>query len=84
MYDLVSSGGGSNSAVKAARDMVAAYLNESAFPVTFPADGLDALKAMWYDAVTAALNGDDSLLDAFHNQVNGWNSPEPPGFCPLP
>jgi hypothetical protein len=84
MYDLVSSGGGSNAAVKAARDMVAAYLNESAFPVTFPADSLDALKAMWYDAVTASLGGDDSLLDAFHTQVNGWNSPEPPGFCPLP
>ena len=32
MYDLVSSGGGSDPAIKAARDMVAAYLNESAFP----------------------------------------------------
>ncbi len=80
MYQLVSSGGGSDPAVKAARDMVAAYLNESAFPATFPAPSLADLKTMWYNAVT----GGDSALDAFHLLVSQWNSPAPPGFCPLP
>ncbi len=80
MYDLVSTGGGSDSAVKAARDMVAAYLNETAFPVGFPAVSLNDLLIMWYDAVA----GGDTALNAFHNTVSGWNAPEPPGFCPLP
>lgn len=80
MFDLVSSGGGSDSAVKAARDMVAAYLNETAFPTDFPADSLLALEIMWYDAVA----GGDAGLDAFHELVSGWNDPEDPGFCPLP
>ena len=80
MYQLVSSGGGSDPAIKSARDMVAAYLNESAFPDDFPADSLDALKTMWYDAVA----GGDAALAAFHNTVSGWNNPAPPGYCPLP
>ncbi len=80
MYQLVSSGGGSDPAIKAARDMVAAYLNESAFPVDFPADSLADLLTMWYDAVA----GGDAALAAFHNTVAGWNSPAPPGYCPLP
>jgi hypothetical protein len=80
MMDLVGSGGTSDSARRAARDMVAAYLNESAFPADFPADSLADLEAMWY----AAVAGGDPALDAFHNTVSGWNSPEPPGFCPLP
>jgi hypothetical protein len=80
MYDLVSTGGGSDSAVKAARDMVAAYLNESAFPADFPATSLADLTAMWY----AAVQGGDPALDAFHNLVSGWNSPASPGYCPLP
>ncbi len=80
MYDLVSTGGGSDPAVKAARDMVAAYLNETAFPVGFPAVSLNDLLIMWYDAVA----GGDTALNAFHNTVSGWNAPEPPGFCPLP
>jgi hypothetical protein len=81
MYDLVSTGGTSNSAQRAARDMVAAYLNESAFPETFPADDLDALKASWY----AAVAGGDAGLDAFHSEVSGWNDPSSiGGYCPLP
>ena len=77
MYDLVSSGGTSDSARRAARDLVAAYLNESAFPGTFPADSLAALEQMWYDAVA----GGDAALDDFHTLVGGWNDAE---FCPLP
>ncbi|MFX0197017.1 MAG: hypothetical protein ACFFCW_12895, partial [Candidatus Hodarchaeota archaeon] len=80
MFDLVSSGGGPDPAQKAARDMVAAYLNESAFPDDYSADSLAALLTMWYNAVA----GGDTALDAFHNTVAGWNAPEPPGFCPLP
>jgi hypothetical protein len=79
MFDLISSGGGADWAVKAARDMVAAYLNESAFPDAYPALSLDVLKQMWYDAVA----GGDAGLQAFHNTVSGWNSPDP-GYCPLP
>jgi hypothetical protein len=83
MYDLVSSGGGSDPVQKAARDLVAAYLNESAFPGTFPADSLLALETDWNAAVTAALSDDYSLLDAFHVEKGGWNNPEG-GYCPLP
>jgi hypothetical protein len=60
--------------------MVAAYLNETAFPGTFPAPSLNDLLILWYDAVA----GGDAALDAFHNLVGGWNNPEAPGFCPLP
>jgi uncharacterized repeat protein (TIGR01451 family) len=80
MLDLVGTGGGPDSAVKAARDMVAAYLNEAAFPGDFPAGSLADLTAMWY----AAVNGGDSALDAFHTLVSGWNDPADPGYCPLP
>lgn len=80
MFDLVSTGGTSNSAQRAARDMVAAYLNESAFPGTFPADSLSALTTMWY----AAVAGGDAALDNFHNEVAGWNDPPEGGYCPLP
>jgi uncharacterized repeat protein (TIGR01451 family) len=80
MIELVSSGGTSDSARRAARDMVAAYLNETAFPADFPAPSLAALTAAWY----AAVAGGDAALDAFHLQVSQWNSPAPPGFCPLP
>jgi hypothetical protein len=59
--------------------MVAAYLNESAFPGTFPAGSLASLEAMWY----AAVAGGDAALDAFHTQVAGWNDPAT-GICPLP
>ena len=79
MFDLVSGGGGPDPAVKAARDMVAAYLNESAFPAGFPAASLQDLTNMWYSAVA----GGDAALSAFHTLVSGWNSPAA-GFCPLP
>jgi hypothetical protein len=84
MYALVSSGGGSNWAEKAARDMVAAYLNESAFPDTYPASSLTQLESDWYAAVTLGVAGDDSGYMAFHDEKGGWNSPPPPGYCPLP
>jgi uncharacterized repeat protein (TIGR01451 family) len=80
MLQIVSNDGGSaNAAEKAARDMVAAYLNESAFPEDFPADSLAQLEADWY----AAVAGGDDGLNAFHVLVAGWNQPEPPGYCPL-
>ncbi|MGE5123827.1 MAG: SpaA isopeptide-forming pilin-related protein, partial [Acidobacteriaceae bacterium] len=79
MYDLVSTGGGPDSAIKAARDMVAAYLNESAFPSGYPVASLQDLLNMWYNAVA----GGDAALDAFHTLVSGWNSPVS-GYCPLP
>jgi len=80
MFDLVSTGGTSDSARRAARDMVAAYLNETAFPASFPATSLADLTAAWY----AAVSGGDAALDAFHTLVSGWNDPEDPGGCPLP
>jgi len=80
MMDLVSGGGGSDWAVKAARDMVAAYLNESAFPDEFPADSLADLETAWYAAVSA---GDAGFM-AFHEEVSAWNDPGDLGFCPLP
>jgi uncharacterized repeat protein (TIGR01451 family) len=80
MYDLVSGGGGNDWAVKAARDMVAAYLNESAFPDGYPAASLTNLTDRWY----AAVNGGDATLQGFHDLVSGWNSPPSPGYCPLP
>jgi uncharacterized repeat protein (TIGR01451 family) len=80
MLDLVGTGGTSDSARRAARDMVAAYLNESAFPGTFPASSLANLEAMWY----AAVAGGDAALDAFHNTVSAWNDPTTGSDCPLP
>ena len=77
MFDLVSTGGTDDFARKAARDMVAAYLNESWFPVTFPATSLTELETMWYNAVA----GGDAGLAAFHSEVSGWNDP-PDHFCP--
>ena len=80
MMDLVGSGGGSDWAVKAARDMVAAYLNESAFPAQFPATSLTDLVNAWY----AAVAGGDSALAAFHTTVSAWNDLDALGLCPLP
>jgi len=47
--------------------MIAAYLNESAFPNTFPADSLIALRTMWYAAVV----GGDPALEQFHSDPLG-------------
>lgn len=79
MWDMVYGGGGSIWAEKAARDMVAAYLNESAFPDTYPADSLADLEAEWY----AAVAGGDAGYQAFHLEKSGWNDPPDPGYCPL-
>jgi hypothetical protein len=80
MFSLVQGGGGSDSALKAARDMVAAYLNESAFPAGYAATSLADLTNMWY----AAVAGGDPALDAFHNLVSGWNAETATQICPLP
>lgn len=79
MMDLVGSGGTSDWARKAARDMVAAYLNESAFPGTYPAASLAELESMWY----AAVAGGDAGFMSFHDTVGDWNDPYM-GSCPLP
>jgi hypothetical protein len=78
MIDLVGTGGTNDSARRAARDMVAAYLNESAFGGSFPAASLQDLIDMWY----AAVQGGDGALDDFHSLVSGWNDPSQ-GICPL-
>jgi hypothetical protein len=65
MFTLVSSGGGSNSAQKAARDVVAAYLNAS-FGLSFgytPAQ----ISALWSDAVA------HNTFDALHNLLAPLN-----------
>jgi hypothetical protein len=80
MFEIVGGGGGSDWANKAARDMVAAYLNESAFPAGYPAASLDALLDKWYTAVA----GGDAGFETFHNQVSLWNSEDFPQYCPLP
>jgi hypothetical protein len=79
MWDYVSGGGGSNWNEKAARDMVAAYLNETFF-AGYPAASTADLLTMWYAAVAAG----DPGYQAFHELVGGWNDPAPPGYCPLP
>ncbi len=80
MFDLVSGGGGSDWAEKAARDMVAAYLNESAFPAGYAATSLADLTSMWYTAV----QGGDPALQTFHDLVSGWNAETQTQICPLP
>jgi hypothetical protein len=80
MYELVNGGGGPDPALKAARDMVAAYLNVSAFPEAYSTSSTADLADMWYAAVV----GGDAALSAFHTQVDGWNNGGLGGFCPLP
>jgi hypothetical protein len=59
MLDLVGTGGGSSPARKAARDVVAAYLNSS-FGLTFPYTPVQ-VSALWTDAVQ------HNTFDALHN-----------------
>jgi hypothetical protein len=71
MIRLVSSGGGSNSAQKAARDVVTAYLNAS-FGLSFgytPAQ----ISGMWSDAVA------HNTFDALHNLLAPLNM----RICPI-
>jgi hypothetical protein len=75
MYDLVSTGGAAHDWQKAARNVVAAYLNASwgmAFPYT-----TDEVSQLWTDAV----NGDRVFLEV-HNLLGAANSPMD-GFCPI-
>ena len=62
MLDLVGSGGGSDWVHKAARDVVAAYLN-SAFGMNYPYTTAQ-VSAMWADAVAA---GTDNAFESLHN-----------------
>ena len=75
MMDLVSTGGGSIDSQKAARDVVAAYLNASwgmAFPFT-----ADEVADLW---ATAVGSGEFAEL---HNLLAPANAP-PNGTCPIP
>lgn len=83
MFDLVGSGGGPNDYQKAARDLVAAYLNAS-WGMNYPYTTAD-LQQMWADAVSS---GDflslHNLLDAANNSgadTNGDGIPE--HQCPI-
>jgi hypothetical protein len=67
MFDLVSTGGKKDHARKAARSLVAAYLNASHAGVDYPKT-TDELKDMWADAVA---NG--TFLD-LHNELDGYNN----------
>src|SRR3954454_8077491 len=68
MWEAVNGGGGSDPANKAARDLVAGYLN-AAFGLDY-ALSTTQLKTAWYAAVQAG----DSGLDKFHTAVDGWNT----------
>jgi hypothetical protein len=69
MFEVISSLP-SDSARSAAREMIAAYLNESSFPAAYPAESLAALVTMWYDAVA----GGDAALNALQSQLTVWNN----------
>jgi hypothetical protein len=62
MFDLVSTGGGPQPAVKAARMVVAAYLNAS-FGISYPFTTTQ-ISQMWTDAVNAGTS--DAFLNVFN------------------
>lgn len=72
MWDAVNGGGGSQAARRAARQLVAAYLNASfggGYPFT-----RSQLSSMWTQAVSGgngALNALNGLLDATNNACDG-------------
>jgi hypothetical protein len=74
MMDLVITGGGSEDWQKAARNVVAAYLNAS-WGMGFPYSQQE-IKDMW----SAAIASDDFI--GLHNLLSSANSP-PSGFCPI-
>ena len=75
MMDLVSSGGGTNDYRKAARNVVAAYLNAS-WGMVFPHTAAEVAK-MWADAV----NGEITFFQV-HTTLSSANKPQD-GFCPV-
>jgi hypothetical protein len=66
MMELVGTGGGPTSARKAARDLVAAYLNAS-FGMNYPYT-ISELVSMWDDAA-----GDDTMLHDLHLLLGAAN-----------
>jgi hypothetical protein len=72
MLDMVRRGGGSPAA-RAARDVVAAYLNSARFGAAFPYSGAQ-IAAMWADAVS---NGTFQELHTLLGPINE-------GLCPAP
>jgi hypothetical protein len=68
MFDLVNTGGGSDNWRKAARSLVAAYLNVS-WGMAYPYE-LQDLKNAWADAVAA---GDAALLE-LHSELDTANN----------
>ncbi len=77
MQALVCTGGGSNPARKAARDVIAAYLNASCDAVAFgmtPA----AVAQLWNDAVAEL-----TTFANVHNTLATLNDPTPADECPL-
>jgi hypothetical protein len=69
MFELVSTGGGPNPVRKAARDLVAAFLNASHSGVNYPYTTAQ-LTAMWDTAV--ADGGDQAFID-LHGDLNEAN-----------
>jgi len=81
MADIVCTGGGPNPVRKAARDLIAAYLNSS-FGLAYPFTP-SQLSAMWTAAVT---NGSSAAFMSLHNTLDaannlgcniGWNGNKP-------
>jgi len=68
MYDLVSRGGGRDDARKAARSLVAAYLNASHGDVDYPLTTAE-LEALWNDAVA----GNTAFID-LHTNLDTLNN----------
>jgi len=79
MMDLVGTGGGSDDARKAARSLVAAYLNAS-WGMGFPYS-TDKLSSKWSEAVASG-----NFLE-LHNELDAANNAywrdEPPAHCPI-
>ncbi len=70
-----------NSATRAARDMVAAYLNGSAAPSSFGIT-LEDLLTFWYATVS---DGSDAAYDLFHQTIGPINQEDNINtFCTLP
>jgi hypothetical protein len=70
MWDAVNGGGGSQPARRAARQLVAAYLNAAFGSYAF---STTQLRSMWTDAVShgnSGLNALSTLLDATNNACN--------------
>ncbi|HAY85250.1 MAG TPA: hypothetical protein DCY42_10110 [Chloroflexi bacterium] len=82
MHSLVNTGGGALDAQKAARSMVAAYLNAS-FGIGYPYTTAE-LEGKWAAAVT---DGSDAAFLALHTELDAANNAyyreEPPAHCPI-